>query len=310
MYSFLCACLCVSASRVFARARAYLSARSGKKEKVTSKALNCFREKRSTLWEEEEEHKQKEMASGALNALLQNAPSTTATTKTLGVRIFQSLVPYARAQALQNAIHEARKNQFVPDVLLILQHPSVVTVGKRAEVGMRSIKTEEEKLRELKCEVVKSDRGGDVTYHGPGQIVVYPIIHLREKKLGARKYVEKLENVMIEVAKKYGISNARGQMKNEKDGSDMSGVWVGKKKLGAVGVKISGGVTSHGFALNSETDLEFFREHILPCGLEGMDVTSLKDLTGKEVTRERVEVEIVDAFAKEYGYTEVYTRRC
>ena len=295
----------------FSRAQcAYLSARSGKKEKVTSKALNCFREKRSALWEEEEEHKQKEMASGALNALLQNAPSTTATTKTLGVRIFHSLVPYARAQALQNAIHEARKNQFVPDVLLILQHPSVVTVGKRAEVGMRSIKTEEEKLRELKCEVVKSDRGGDVTYHGPGQIVVYPIIHLREKKLGARKYVEKLENVMIEVAKKYGISNARGQMKNEKDGSDMSGVWVGKKKLGAVGVKISGGVTSHGFALNSETDLEFFREHILPCGLEGMDVTSLKDLTGKEVTRERVEVEIVDAFAKEYGYTEVYTRRC
>ena len=291
----------------FSRARVSAFCAFGKK--VTSKALNCFLEKESALCEEEE-HKQKEMASGALNALLQTTPTTTTTTNTLGVRIFRSLVPYARAQALQNAIHEARKNQFVPDVLLILQHPSVVTVGKRAEVGMRSIKTEEEKLRELKCEVVKSDRGGDVTYHGPGQMVVYPIIHLREKKLGARKYVEKLENVMIEVAKKYGITNARGQMKNEEDGSDMSGVWVGKKKLGAVGVKISGGVTSHGFALNSETDLEFFREHILPCGLEGMDVTSLKDLTGKEVTRERVEVEIVDAFAKEYGYTEVYTRRC
>ena len=232
------------------------------------------------------------------------------TTKTLSVRIFQHLVPYARAQQLQHAIHCARKNAFVPDTLLILQHPPVVTVGKRSEVGLKSIKTSEEKLRELKCDVIKSDRGGDVTYHGPGQVVVYPVIHLREQKLGARKYVEKLENVMIEVAKKYGITNARGQMKNEEDGSDMSGVWVGKKKLGAVGVKISGGVTSHGFALNSETDLEFFREHILPCGLKGMDVTSLKDLVGEEVKMERVEVEIVDAFAKEYGYTEVYTRRC
>ena len=232
------------------------------------------------------------------------------TTKTLSVRIFQHVVPYARAQQLQHAIHCARKNAFVPDTLLILQHPPVVTVGKRSEVGLKSIKTSEEKLRELKCDVIKSDRGGDVTYHGPGQVVVYPVIHLREQKLGARKYVEKLENVMIEVAKKYGITNARGQMKNEEDGSDMSGVWVGKKKLGAVGVKISGGVTSHGFALNSETDLEFFREHILPCGLKGMDVTSLKDLVGEEVKMERVEVEIVDAFAKEYGYTEVYTRRC
>lgn len=301
---YISLCLCVSRFR----ARVSQRVRLGNDVCFTFRGKrNCFREKKA----QKKKRKNREMASGALNALLQNTPTTTTTTaKTLGVRIFQSLVPYARAQALQSAIHEARKNQFVPDVLLILQHPSVVTVGKRAEVGMRSIKTEEEKLRELKCEVVKSDRGGDVTYHGPGQIVVYPIIHLREKKLGARKYVEKLENVMIEVAKKYGISNARGQMKNEKDGSDMSGVWVGKKKLGAVGVKISGGVTSHGFALNSETDLEFFREHILPCGLEGMDVTSLKDLTGKEVTRERVEVEIVDAFAKEYGYTEVYTRRC
>ena len=128
----------------------------------------------------------------------------------------------------------------------------MVTVGKRAEVGLKSIKTDEATLKELKCDVFKSDRGGDVTYHGPGQIVVYPIVHLRERKLGARKYVEKLENVMIEVAKKHGITNAKGQMKNENDGSDMSGVWVGKKKLGAVGVKISGGVTSHGFALNSD----------------------------------------------------------
>ena len=233
-----------------------------------------------------------------------------ATAKKLGVRIFRSLVPYGQAQSLQTAIHCARKNAFVPDTLLILQHPSVVTVGKRAEVGLKSIKTDEATLKELKCDVFKSDRGGDVTYHGPGQIVVYPIVHLRERKLGARKYVEKLENVMIEVAKKHGITNAKGQMKNENDESDMSGVWVGKKKLGAVGVKISGGVTSHGFALNSETDLEFFREHIMPCGLEGMDVTSLKELVGGEVKRERLEVEIVDAFAKEYGYTEVYTRRC
>lgn len=236
--------------------------------------------------------------------------TTTTLTKKLGVRIFRSLVPYGQAQSLQTAIHCARKNAFVPDTLLILQHPSVVTVGKRAEVGLKSIKTDEATLKELKCDVFKSDRGGDVTYHGPGQIVVYPIVHLRERKLGARKYVEKLENVMIEVAKKHGITNAKGQMKNENDGSDMSGVWVGKKKLGAVGVKISGGVTSHGFALNSETDLEFFREHIMPCGLEGMDVTSLKELVGGEVKRERLEVEIVDAFAKEYGYTEVYTRRC
>jgi len=238
------------------------------------------------------------------------ASGTTTTTKKLGVRIFRSLFPYGQAQSLQTAIHCARKNAFVPDTLLILQHPSVVTVGKRAEVGLKSIKTDEATLKELKCDVFKSDRGGDVTYHGPGQIVVYPIVHLRERKLGARKYVEKLENVMIEVAKKHGITNAKGQMKNENDGSDMSGVWVGKKKLGAVGVKISGGVTSHGFALNSETDLEFFREHIMPCGLEGMDVTSLKELVGGEVKRERLEVEIVDAFAKEYGYTEVYTRRC
>ena len=243
---------------------------------------------------------------------------------TLAVRILKNLLNYQEALSMQSAIEEARKNGFCMDTLLLLQHHHCITVGKRAEDGLSNVKTNLRELTRLGIQVCRTDRGGDVTYHGPGQFVCYPIIDLRRRKIGARKYVEGLERAMIEVARKHGIMDAEGG-KRDKNGRDMSGVWVGERKLGAVGVKISGGVTSHGFALNAYTDLGFFREHVVPCGLEGKDVTSLEDLCrensnydsaakmdggfSEKINRERVEIEIVDAFAKLFDYDEVFTRR-
>ena len=222
----------------------------------------------------------------------------------LAVRVFGSLVRYDDALRLQRSLLRARKRGDVPDCALVLQHANVVTVGKRAEVGKKHVKTSAERLAKLhSCEFVETDRGGDATFHGPGQVVCYPIVHLREKRLGAKAYVEQLERAMVDVAKGFGIVGAEGGRKD-------AGAWVGEKKLGAVGVRISGGVAMHGLAMNVETDLEFFREHVVPCGLEGKEVTSLKELLGGgEVSRERVEVELIDALARQLGYTEIFQKR-
>ncbi|CAI7744447.1 unnamed protein product [Closterium sp. NIES-53] len=188
-----------------------------------------------------------------------------------------------------------------PDLLLALQHPPVVTIGKRQAIGASHIIAGEDELAARGVEVHRTARGGDVTFHGPGQAVLYPVLRLPDLRLGARRYVEGLEDVMVRGAARFGVE-ARGRVPG------MTGVWVGwdeegsdgdsagvdasggisggdsnitseggsGRKIGAVGVQISGGVTRHGLAFNISTDLSFFKL-IVPCGLEGKAVTSLNE---------------------------------
>ena len=152
--------------------------------------------------------------------------------------------------------------------LLLVEHPPVITFGRRAEAAAKNLLASAEMLAEMGVEVVESDRGGDITFHGPGQLVVYPIVRLNEHGLSVGGYVRKLEEVMISVLSNLGIEA-------EKD--EAIGVWVHGKKICALGVRIKRGISLHGMALNVTTDLRYF-DLIVPCGLAGKGVTSLKKL--------------------------------
>ena len=184
------------------------------------------------------------------------------------------------------------------------------TVGKRNTD--HNILADPARLAELGVEIHRTRRGGDVTYHGPGQTVLYPVVHLRESRLGARAYVEGLEDVMIAAAESFGV-RAFGRV------PEMTGVWVGDRKLGAVGVRVSGGVSTHGAAFNRDPDLRMF-DGIVPCGLEGRAVTSLamelreRDEGGEggehtRAVRGVVEARLVEAFADAFGYDDVELTR-
>jgi lipoyl(octanoyl) transferase len=186
------------------------------------------------------------------------------------------LVPYGEARVLQRRIEAARQAEEVPDVLLLLEHPPVYTKGKRsdpAELGMG-----EDWYRMQGIEVCETDRGGRVTYHGPGQLVGYPIVSLRPYGDNVREYVRKLELLVID-------SLATREIEAEViDG--LTGVWVGGgppegRKIGSIGVHVNRGVTTHGFAVNVNNDLQPF-EWIVPCGIEGVRMTSLTRELGAE----------------------------
>ena len=182
----------------------------------------------------------------------------------------------------------------------ISQHKHVYTIGKRP--NEHNILATEHELRACGAEVHKTRRGGDVTYHGPGQFVLYPVINLRDAKVGARAYVEGLEDLMIDCAKGFGVQ-AKGRVPG------MTGVWVGEKKLGAVGVRISQGVTSHGLAMNHRLDTEWF-DRIVPCGLEGRAVTTLEhECDAEYLEHEAVQARLVECFAGRFGYDDVRVRR-
>lgn len=186
-------------------------------------------------------------------------------------------------------------------MLLLLEHPHVYTLGKRREAAQRNILADDAALRAMGATVETCDRGGDVTYHGPGQLVGYPIMDLRElPHRSVRRYVESLEDIMIGCAGAYGIQ-AHGRRPEE------TGAWVGDRKLGAIGVRVHRWVTTHGFALNVSTDLDAFR-HILPCGLADRGVTSLH----AELTRQRaISAPSVDEVAAtaEGLFCDVFDRR-
>ncbi len=209
------------------------------------------------------------------------------------------MVPYVEALAMQKALVEDRKADRIPDTLILLQHPHVLTVGVKKDGGRAHILASPERLAELGVEVFETGRGGDVTYHGPGQIVGYPIIDLNPDRRDVHLYVRDLEEVMIRVCTSYGIQSGREKGK--------SGAWVfdaqspgGAAKIGAIGVRISRWVTSHGFAFNVNTDLEYF-DLIVPCGIADRGVTSLEKLTGRRHDIAEVEVRFVDAFAEVFG---------
>ena len=214
------------------------------------------------------------------------------TTRPLAVRRL-GLVPYADALALQRVLVEDRRAARIPDTLLFVEHPHVLTLGVRGDGGRAHILAADETLASRGIEVHEAGRGGDITYHGPGQIVGYPIIDLNPDRRDVHRYVRDLETVLIRTAADYGITAGRVE--------GLTGVWVGNDKLAAIGVRIARWITSHGFAINVTTDLDHFNL-IVPCGIADRGVTSLARLLGRPLETAEVEDRIVEHFAKVFCF--------
>jgi lipoyl(octanoyl) transferase len=198
------------------------------------------------------------------------------------------LVPYADALALQRSLVEDRRAGKIRDTLLLLEHPHVLTLGVRGDGGRSHILASADVLATRAIEVHEAGRGGDVTYHGPGQIVGYPIIDLNPHRRDVHRYVRDLETVLIRTVADYGIHAQRVQ--------GLTGVWVGEEKLAAIGVRIARWVTSHGFALNVNTYLDHF-DLIVPCGIADRGVTSMARLLNRPLDTAEIENRIIEQFA-------------
>ena len=202
-------------------------------------------------------------------------------------------MPYADALALQRSLVEERRAGRIDDTLLLVEHPHVLTLGVRGDGGRSHILVTPEALESRGVEVHETGRGGDITYHGPGQIVGYPIIDLKPDRCDVHRYVRDLEDVLIRTAAGYGVVGERVE--------GLTGVWVGREKLAAIGVRIARWITSHGFALNVNTNLEYFNL-IVPCGIADRGVTSLERLLGRSVDPQEIEERIVANFDQVFGY--------
>lgn len=192
---------------------------------------------------------------------------------------------YADGLALQKDTVRRRVAKEIPDTLILVEHPPVITMGKMSKaehvIGKRD-----------GVEVVSTPRGGDVTYHGPGQIVGYPVVDLTAMNLDLKKYLERLEEVMIRGVEPYGVKAGRQ--------AGMTGAWVGDRKIGAIGVRVERWVTSHGFALNANTDLSGF-DLIIPCGLRGKGVTSIAREIGRDVDLGELRRSVAAIFGTIFG---------
>lgn len=188
---------------------------------------------------------------------------------------------------MQRALVEERRAGRVPDLLLLLEHPHVITFGVKLEAARAHLIATPELLAARQVDVHESGRGGDITYHGPGQIVGYPILDLRPDRCDVHRYVRDLEEVMIRAAADFGLEAGRI--------AGLSGAWVGADKLGAVGVRIARWITSHGFAFNVTTALDYFKL-IVPCGIETGGVTSLSHATGRQISLADAEASLVRHF--------------
>jgi lipoyl(octanoyl) transferase len=217
---------------------------------------------------------------------------TPTTADTAQRRVFEvrrlGLVSYREGLELQKTLVEERRANRVPDLLLLLQHPAVITLGVRRD-SRSHVKATDRQLATHGIEVHEAGRGGDVTYHGPGQIVGYPILDLRPDRCDVHRYVRDLEEVMIRVCADYGIAAHRI--------AGLSGAWVGDEKIGAIGVRISRWITSHGFAFNVNTRLDDF-QLIVPCGIADRGVTSLQKLVGSQLPIPEVEERVIRRFAE------------
>jgi len=197
------------------------------------------------------------------------------------------LIDYAEGLSLQRERVAARKAGVIPDTLLLLEHPPVYTLGRNAK--KENLLTSAAELAARGAQVFEIDRGGDVTYHGPGQLVGYPILDLAQHRRDIAWYMRSLEEVLIAVARDYRIKAGRQ--------AGAPGVWVGNDKLAALGVHISRWVTSHGFAFNVNTDLRYF-DWIVPCGLRDKGVTSLQKLLGRQVEMDEVVEKVIRRFGE------------
>jgi len=201
-------------------------------------------------------------------------------------------VPYGKAWGFQKALAESRRRGEIGDSLVFVEHPPVLTLGRSWK--QQNVLADTLALTEKGVEVYEVERGGDVTYHGPGQVVGYPIVNLADRGRDLHRYLRDLEEVIIRVVGSYGLEAGR------KEG--LTGVWVGEEKVCAFGVAVRSWVTYHGFALNVNTDLSYF-SLINPCGIQDKGVTSLAKLLGYWVDPEEVKAKIAESFANVLGYS-------
>ncbi|HEX6560173.1 MAG TPA: lipoyl(octanoyl) transferase LipB [Longimicrobiales bacterium] len=195
---------------------------------------------------------------------------------------------YGDALALQQRLVAERRAAEIPDQLLLLQHPHVITLGTSSHDEHVLVDEEQRKL--LGIELFETGRGGDVTYHGPGQLVGYPILDLKPDRCDLHRYVRDIEEALIEALREFGLTCGR------KPG--LTGVWLAEEKIAAIGVRVSSGwITSHGFALNVHTDLAFF-DSIIPCGIRDHGVTSISRALGHDVSITHVESAVARSFAQ------------
>lgn len=206
----------------------------------------------------------------------------------------RGVVPYDDGVALQQGLVDARKAGTIPDTLVLLEHPPVVTLGVKVRNSRAHVLATDDELSAAGVLLFQSGRGGDVTYHGPGQLVGYPILDLKPDRADAHRYVRDLEDVLIRVCATYGIDAGRQ--------AGLTGVWVGDEKVAAIGVRLSRWVTSHGFALNVDPDLSHF-SLIVPCGIQDRGVTSLARLIGRSVPMSQVRARVIEAFLEVFGHT-------
>lgn len=199
-------------------------------------------------------------------------------------------IGYAEAWALQKQLAARRAAEEIDDTLLLLEHPHTYTFGSRGRRAHEHLLVPRAELEAAGVTVLDVDRGGDVTYHGPGQLVGYPILRLAEYNLDAVAYMRALESVLIAVCESYG--QAAGRVRH------LTGVWVGEQKLAAIGTKVDvNGITLHGFALNVTTDLDYFTK-IVPCGIRNKGVGSLAGLLGRDVPMDEVIARTAAAFGQ------------
>ncbi len=201
------------------------------------------------------------------------------------------LIDYKEAWDFQKVVFDQRVKKVNNDTFLLLEHPHTYTLGKTADQS--NLVSNEEFLDKYKISVYNIDRGGDITYHGPGQIVGYPIISLSDWKEDTHLYLRSLEEVIINTISHFGL---KGERKKE-----YTGVWLEDRKICAIGIKISRWVTMHGFALNVNTNLDMFNG-IIPCGIKDKQVTSIQKELNKEINISEVKEIILEKFINVFGY--------
>lgn len=206
-------------------------------------------------------------------------------------------IEYDKAWDLQRKTFELRRNGNIADTIYLLEHPNTYTLGKVTDKS--NLISSEEFLKEKKISVFEIDRGGDITYHGPGQIVGYPIIDLKEWKEDTHQYLRGLEEVIILTCSDYGLNAGRVDK--------LTGVWIENRKIAAIGIKVSRWITMHGFAFNVNTDLSLFNG-IIPCGIKDKEVTSLSKELSREITLNEVKEKLIKYFCEVFGYKEVNQR--
>jgi lipoate-protein ligase B len=204
-----------------------------------------------------------------------------------GYFIDLGLIEYEKAWDIQHDLWLKRVEEKLPDLLILLEHPHVITLGRRGDRS--SLIVSPEVLEAMKISIFHVERGGDITYHGPGQMVIYPILNLKAYGYRIVRHIDQLEEVILRVLRDFGIEGSR-------DPSNR-GVWVKGEKIASVGVAIKQWVSFHGFSLNYETDLKYF-DLINPCGLRGKKMTSMAKFLGKKISKEELSEKIIFHFGR------------